>query len=49
MNKRLLCFFGIHDYEIKKRGEVEHRDMIVGFWTLRECNCCGKSKYKQYY
>jgi len=26
----------------------ENRDMIVGFWTLRECKCCSKSKYKQY-
>lgn len=49
MDKRILCFFGVHSYEIVKRGEVGHQGETVGFWTLRECPICGKSKYKQYY
>lgn len=50
MNKRVLCFFGIHSYQIVNRGRVaDHNGSIVGYWTIRECPICAKSKYKQYY
>lgn len=49
--KRLFCFIGLHEWVITNRGPVidNIRDRgYCGFWTLRECQVCCKSKYKQY-
>lgn len=54
MNKKIWCFFGVHEYKVIEDGPYEVTwvgtgEKKFGKWYSLQCSCCGKIQYKKVY